>query len=85
MLSAQRVKQITQVVKHLSPYFMSINWAKILFHSMDDKNNKLSGVLYEIDKTKKSKGYLLKLDDKSKVDKLMTILDKSSYQVFHYH
>ena len=52
-----------------------------IFHSMDDKNNKLNGVLYEIDKTKKSKGYLLKLDDKSKVDKLMTILDKSSYQV----
>ena len=52
-----------------------------IFHSINDKNNKLSGVLYEIDKTKKSKGYLLKLDDKSKVDKLMTILDKSSYQV----
>ena len=52
---------------------------------INDKNNKLNGVLYEIDKTKKSKGYLLKLDDKSKVDKLMTILDKSSYQVFHYH
>jgi DNA topoisomerase-1 len=52
-----------------------------VFHSLDDTNNKLSGVLYEMDKSKKSKGYLLKLNDKSKVEKLMTVLDKSKYQV----
>ena len=52
-----------------------------IFHSLDNKSNKLSGVLYEMDKSKKSKGYLLKLTDKSKVEKLMTILDKSKYEV----
>ena len=52
-----------------------------IFNSLDNKSNKLSGVLYEMDKSKKSKGYLLKLTDKSKVEKLMTILDKSKYEV----
>jgi DNA topoisomerase-1 len=52
-----------------------------VFHSLENENNKLSGVLYEMDKSKKSKGYLLKLTDKSQVEKLMTILDKSKYEV----
>ncbi len=52
-----------------------------VFHSLENESNKLSGVLYEMDKSKKSKGYLLKLTDKSKVEKLMTILDKSKYEV----
>lgn len=55
------------------------------FHSVDDKKNKLSVVLYELDKNKSTdksiKGNLLKLKTVEDSEKLLKVLDKSEYSV----
>ena len=55
------------------------------FHSVTDVNNKLSAVMYELDKNKTTdksiKGTLLKLKDMKDVEKLLKVLDKSKYSV----
>jgi len=55
------------------------------FHSVDDNNNNLSAVLYDLDKDKTTdkaiKGNLCKLKEIEDVDKLLKIFDKSKYSV----
>jgi DNA topoisomerase-1 len=54
-------------------------------HSQTDKSNKLDVTLYGLDKDKTSnksiKGHILKLNKKEHVEKLLNILDKSTYVV----
>tara|TARA_B100000902_G_C27302031_1_gene913380 strand:+ start:287 stop:2638 length:2352 start_codon:yes stop_codon:yes gene_type:complete len=55
------------------------------FHSVNDSNNKLSAVLYDLDKDKTTdksiKGNMCKLKDIKDVEKLLKVFDKSNYSV----
>ena len=55
------------------------------FHSVDDSNNKLSAVLYDLDKDKTTdksiKGNMCKLKEIKDVEKLLKVFDKSNYSV----